>query len=69
MSMVIYHVAYHVVISVMYFFKALFGIGSLWYIVNGVINAAIVFMLLLYLVAFMQSIIRGHPISPEKHHF
>ena len=48
---------YHVAIGTMYFFKALFGIGSLWYIVNGVINAAIVFMLLLYLVAFMQSII------------
>ena len=31
---------YYVTVAIMYFFKALFGIGSLWYIVNGIVNAA-----------------------------
>jgi hypothetical protein len=46
---------YYVSIAIMYFLKALFGIGSLWYIVNGVINTAIISMFLLYFVAFMHS--------------
>jgi len=46
---------YHVAIVIMYLFKALFGISSLWYIVNGIINAAIIYMFLLYFVGFIHS--------------
>lgn len=58
---------YYVVIVIMYFLKALFGIGSLWFIVNGVVNAAIIFMFLLYFVAFMHSIINQMMIAYNKH--
>ena len=57
---------YYVAIVMMYFLKALFSIGSLWYIVNGIVNAAIIFMFLLYFVAFMHSIINQKMIGYNK---
>lgn len=45
----------YIVFYVMYSLKALFGVSSLWYLVNGVINAAIISMFLLYFIAFVHS--------------
>ena len=58
---------YYVTVAIMYFFKALFGIGSLWYIVNGIVNAAIIFMFLLYFVAFTHSRINQRMIAYNDH--
>lgn len=58
---------YYVTVAIMYFFKALFGIGSLWYIVNGIVNAAIISMFLLYFVAFTHSRINQMMIAYNDH--
>ena len=58
---------YYVTVAIMYFFKALFGIGSLWYIVNGIVNAAIISMFLLYFVAFTHSRINQMMIAYIDH--
>jgi len=58
---------YYVTVAIMYFFKALFGIGSLWYIVNGIVNVAIIYMFLLYFVAFTHSRINQMMIAYNDH--
>ena len=49
------NIIYYLIISIMFILKILFAIGSLWYVVNGALNAAIILMFLLYFVAFIQS--------------
>ena len=58
---------YYVTVAIMYFLKALFGIGSLWYIVNGIVNVAIIYMFLLYFVAFTHSRINQMMIAYNDH--
>lgn len=55
MSLSLYYILQ---LFIMYSLKTLFGVGSLWYIMNGLINAAIISMFLLYLVAFVQTQIK-----------
>lgn len=63
MSLTIYYIIYYIITIVASTLKAVFGISSLWYIVNGVVNGAIIFMFLLYFVAFIQSRVK----KPDVH--
>lgn len=49
------NIIYYLIISIMFILKILFAIGSFWYVVNGLLNVAIILMFLLYFVAFTQS--------------